>query len=157
MACDDTTEAAKADQESPNKVLTLEQSILDTMNENDIRYDTIINYDIKGNFIIVVYREIAMQNLNVSMLKQTEDGLEIVLNESISTQGTTVLGSEHTPIITIVKSNEQVKDVTVLGEPAKAVSHNNNPIENISLELTYWIAYTNQIPDDENDIQITYE
>ncbi|WP_047982065.1 hypothetical protein [Ornithinibacillus contaminans] len=140
---------------SANEV-TFEQRINETLKENDAKFDTIIDYDIKDDYIFVVYQEIGTNALFVSVLEENEDELKWIGTQTAQ-QDITFFGEEGTPIITIIRTEQPAKEVKVLNEQAKMVRYNHQPIEGVTLDITYWVAYSSEVPDSEDAIEVIYE
>ncbi|MFD1038381.1 hypothetical protein ACFQ3N_08210 [Virgibacillus byunsanensis] len=143
-------------QVNENQKLSFEENIIELTKENDPKMDTIIDYDLKGDYIIVVYERIG-KILNVAIIHQSNNGLEWIMEHEASLP-TTTIADEGTPFVTIVRPrDEEYKEVNVFGKPAKLVTYYDNPAENVTLEFNYWIAYTDKNPLNNNDIEYIKE
>lgn len=115
----------------------LEQQIEQVMKDNKLGFQTILDSDIKDNFIFVVV-ENANKHVNVAIIKNNNGKLEWVAGDD----GATILQGKGSTFVSIFKSTdvdmENVKEVKVFGEPAKLVSIF---IDGTYLrEIKYWIA-----------------
>lgn len=149
--------------------LSLEEEILMTMAENKLEEKEIIDYDIKGNFIYVIFKNNHTNSNNhnpdLVILKNHDRKLEWVagpddvtlslLDQEVNGM---IFGRNDGPSVTLLLSDKQpqnsnVKGVKVLGEMAKAVTYIEEYTEDFSMQYMYWIAYTEEDPTAE-DIEI---
>lgn len=115
----------------------LEQQIEQVMKDNKFGFQTILDSDIKDNFIFAVV-ENTNKHVNVAIIKNNNGKLEWVAGDD----GATILQGKGSTFVSIFKSTnvdmENVKEVKVFGEPAKLVSIF---IDGTYLrEIKYWIA-----------------
>ncbi|MFS0673199.1 hypothetical protein AB1K81_08345 [Ornithinibacillus sp. 179-J 7C1 HS] len=140
--------------------LTLEQRVINLLEENDINYKDIIEYDLKDNYIFVIYQLNEIGNaLGVASIENTTDGLELRHNADGSSPVTLIVGEEDAPIVTLYQPREtsNIKEVNVFGKTARKVLYHDNLMEGVTIEKTYWIAYSYIIPDFFEDIEIIEE
>ncbi|WP_377558883.1 hypothetical protein [Ornithinibacillus salinisoli] len=146
----------EVDKEVKHEELSLEEKIQELMVQNDNHYVTIIDYDIKGDYIFVVFQSLNVRMLSAAILKHTQSGLEWVLGENIQSQ-TTILADKGSPVVTIIRPEKSMKEIKVFDEPAKQVTYFDEAIEGVSLEVSYWIAFSDKVPNHEGDIEIIKE
>lgn len=128
------------DQESE----TLQADIENLMSENDLKYESIIDFDIIDDFIFSVSLN-TNGGLDLSMIKYESGKLEWIDGGD----GATILGAdENTPPFAYIIQPEEsnVKQVNVFDEPAKAVTYYDEKTEDFTREVKYWIAYTEKEP-----------
>jgi hypothetical protein len=149
FACSETTE----------KEPSLEQRISNVLEDNQVPFDSIIEYDLKDNFIFVIYKSVSMGALGVSAIEDTKDGLVLRNNRDGAAPDTIILGEEGTPFVTVVLQGDLdiINQVTILGKPARQVTYTESPMEGVTIERTYWVAYTHTAPNFTEDIDIMRE
>ncbi|TXC92836.1 hypothetical protein FS935_01155 [Metabacillus litoralis] len=149
--------------------LSLEQQITSIMADNKLEEKEIIDYDIKGNFIYVIFKNNHINSNNhnpdLVILKNKNKILEWVagpddvtlslLDQEVNGM---IFGRNDGPSVTLLLSvkqpqNSNVKGVKVLGEMVKAVTYIEEYTEDFSMQYMYWIAYTEENPTAE-DIEI---
>ncbi|WP_430786782.1 hypothetical protein VBD025_14715 [Virgibacillus flavescens] len=154
------------------KTLSLEEQITSIMSENHLPKQEIIDYDINGNFIYVIFKNKHERrnshNPDLVILKNNDGGLEWIAGPDDKTTGmglehagVMVFGRDKGPSISIIMPEEdardtKIKEIKVLGESAKAVTYVEHIMEGFSKQYMYWIAYTDEMPDSE-DIEVIME
>lgn len=130
-----------------SKELSLEDEILKILESSEGRdYERVIDYDIKDDFIVVIYKSKTNEQLNIGFIK-LNDGK---LNWEIGIGGPELSGGESfisDPLYVnvMIPKESGVKHVKVFGEYARQVK--------LSDEINYWISYTNKSP---NSLDVEY-
>jgi hypothetical protein len=146
--------------------LSLEEQITNIMSENVLRNKEIIDYDIKGTFVYVIFKNRHeygnSHNPDLVILKNRNGLLEWVagpndrtMSMSLQEVGALIFGRDDGPSVTILLPNEnasdtKVKEIKVLGESAKAVTYVEYFMDDFSKQYMYWIAYTGEEPTHED-------
>lgn len=140
--------------------LSLEEQITKVMSENKLSNKDIIDYDIKDNFIYVIFKnkhEYGGHNPDLVILKNSDKKLEWVAGPkdrtlSISAEANAmVFGRVEGPSVTILlpdgeAKDTKIKEIKVLGESAKAVTYVENITDDFTWQYMYWIVYTEKEP-----------
>lgn len=162
FGCSNETKEPTAEATVTEKSLSLEEQVTNVMSENKLRDKEIIDYDIKGNFVYVIFKNRHeygnSHNPDLVILKNSNGKLEWIAgpNDRTMSMGlgdveTMVFGREDGPSVTIIMPEEnasdtKIKEVKVLGESAKAVTYVKHIMEDFSKQYMYWIAYTEEEP-----------
>ncbi|MCF6408324.1 hypothetical protein [Pseudalkalibacillus salsuginis] len=150
---------------------TLEEQIINVMSENELSNKEIIDYDIKDNFVYVIFKnkhESNTHNPDLVILKNSNGKLEWVAGPedrtaSIGLQEADALifGRDEAPTVTILLPDKKpedtnVKGIKVLGESAKSVTYVEELTNDLYMQYMYWIAYTNEEPTHDDFEFITH-
>lgn len=146
--------------------LSLEEQITNVISENKLSNKDIIDYDIKGNFIYVIFKNRHeygnSHNPDLVILKNSNEKLKWVAGPHDRTMSVgdlegdaLIFGRDDGPSVTIILPNEdardtKIKEVKVLGESAKAVTYVEHIMDDFSKQYMYWIAYTEEEPTHED-------
>lgn len=116
--------------------VSLEDKIVDLLEEREDRnYETVIDYDIKGDFIVVVYTRKSDERFNIGFIKNNKGKLEWDIGiGGPELTGGHVYVSEPLIVNVIIPDDPNINYVKVAGEYAKQIKHNK--------EINYWIAYS---------------
>ncbi|MCU9613097.1 hypothetical protein OEV98_05975 [Caldibacillus lycopersici] len=135
--------------------LSLEEQIRKVMSENNLRDKEIIDYDIKDDFVYVIFKNsqgnASTHYPDLVILKNNNGTLEWEAgpnDRTTSVDTAMIFGRENGPSVTLIlePSNATIKEIKILGDSAKAVSYVEQITDDFSKVYTYWIAYTNQQP-----------
>ncbi|NDI36877.1 hypothetical protein [Chengkuizengella sediminis] len=148
--------------------ISLEEQITKVMSENGLNNEEIIDYDIKDNFIYVIFKNkheySDNHNPDLVILKNSNGKLEWIagpddrtLSIGFGEVSALIFGRDQGSSVTILLPNAispeedtNVKVVKVLGEPAKAVTYIREFADYFSKQYMYWIAYTEEEPTPED-------
>jgi hypothetical protein len=152
--------------------LPLEEQITNVMSENKLSNKEVIDYDIRGNFVYVIFKNRheygISHNPDLVILKNNAGKLEWVAGPDdrstsmgLSEADALIFGRKDGPSVTILMPNEnasdtKIKEVKVLGESAKAVTYIEVFSDELSKQYMYWIAYTDVEPTHEDFEFIMY-
>lgn len=145
--------------------LSFEEQITTVMSENKLKNKEIIDFDIKDNFIYVIFKNkhesSNTQNPDLVILENHNGKLEWVAgpdDRTNSVDTAIIFGREDGPSVTIhMPLNDiKIKDIKVFGESAKAVSYVEHITDDFSRQYMYWIAYTKEEPS-ADDIEVIME
>jgi|GEM_PF-3611057 len=128
--------------EKNQSFVNLEDQIQKVMNEHNYPSDTILNYEIKNNFIYVFTK--TNSSLNVVVLEYSTDLIKLVM-EYTSINQMSILDPEYEdmPVLTVVKTGDtNIAGVKILGEPAKAFQSFEEVSDDYRIETKYWIHFT---------------
>ena len=130
-----------------SKEISLEDEIVKILKNSAGRdYERIIDYDIKGDFIVVIYKSKENDQLNIGFIKIHDGELdwEIGIGGPELSGGDTFI-SDPIYVNVIIPKEAGINHVKVFGEYAKQVKYSN--------EINYWITYTNKSP---NSLDVEY-
>ncbi|RFB18683.1 hypothetical protein DZB84_00035 [Bacillus sp. HNG] len=130
-----------------SKEISLEDEIVKILENSEGKdYERIIDYDIKGDFIVVIYKSNENEQLNIGFIKFHYGKLdwEIGIGGPELSGGDTFI-SDPIYVNVIVPKETGINHVKVFGEYAKQVKYSN--------EINYWISYTNKSP---NSLDVEY-
>jgi hypothetical protein len=146
--------------------LSLEEQITNVMSENELRNKEIIDNDIKGNFVYVIFKNRHehgnSHNPDLVILKNSNGKLEWVagpddrtMSMGLQEADALVFGRDDGSSVTLLMPDEdardtKVKEIKVLGESAKAVKYVEYFSDDFSKQYMYWIAYTDEEPSHED-------
>jgi hypothetical protein len=127
--------------------VSLEDKIVNLLEDSKNRdYETVIDYDIKDDFIIVVYTSKANEQLNIGFIKNNEGKLEWEIGiGGPELTGGDIFISDPMIVNVMIPNDPEINYVKVFGEYAKQVKH--------SKAINYWISYTNKSP---NSLDVEY-
>ncbi|MBM6617282.1 hypothetical protein [Bacillus suaedaesalsae] len=154
--------STKTTEPSNTEGLSLENQITNVMSENNLSNKEIIDYDIKDNFIYVIFENRQGDNSypDLAILKNNNGKLVWEAGPDDRTQSISdamVFGRDEGSTVTLLLPNqENIKSIKVLGEYAKAVTYVEEVTDDFYMKHMYWIAYTNEEPTHE-DIEIIME
>lgn len=123
-----------------SREVSLEDKIVDILEESENRdFETVIDYDIKGDFIVVVYKSKSNEQLNIGFIKNNEGKLdwEIGIGGPELTGGHIYI-SDPLIVNVMIPDDPKINHVKVFGEYAKQIKH--------SEAISYWISYSNKSP-----------
>lgn len=123
---------------------SIENQIETLMSQNKFEYKTIIDYDVKGDYIFAVALEFN-GGLELALLRNNAGKLEWIGGGG----DVTALGDEDSPIAYIIRKEndmDDVKEVRVFGESAKSVIYYEQLSNDFTREVQYWIAYIDKLP-----------
>ncbi|ASN07423.1 hypothetical protein [Virgibacillus necropolis] len=161
----DPTAEASMEQTVTEESLSLEEQISKVMSENKLRDKEIIDYDLKDDFIYVIFKNkhgSNSHNPDLVILKNNNGKLEWIAGPKDRTTSMSlehiealVFGRDDGPSVTIIMPEEdasdtKIKEVKVLGESTKAVTYVKHIMEGFSKQYMYWIAYTEEAPTHED-------
>ncbi|MFD2925460.1 hypothetical protein [Halobacillus naozhouensis] len=164
LGCSNGEEKPNGEQ-STAETLSLEEQITNVMAEKELKNKEIIDYDIKDNFVYVIFKNEHpgnTHNPDLVILKNNNGKIKWVAGpddrtQSMSLQGAGVMvfGRDKGPSVTILLPDElpkktNIKGVKVLGESAKAVTYVKELTKDYYKKNMYWIAYTNEEPTHED-------
>ncbi|WP_409271591.1 hypothetical protein V1499_18800 [Neobacillus sp. SCS-31] len=127
--------------------ISLEDKIVKILESSKNRdFERVIDYDIKDDFIVVVYKSKEYEQLNIGFIKMNNDKLdwEIGMNGPKLTGGDSYI-SDPIVVSVIIPKETGINHVKVFGEYAKQIKY--------SKDISYWIAYTNKSP---NSLEVEY-
>ncbi|WP_117170092.1 hypothetical protein [Paraliobacillus sediminis] len=135
-----TNEGSEEEQTNPS--LSLEEQIQEVMNQHDYPPHTIVNYEIKNDFIYVFTD--TSGSLNVAVLQYSTDSIEWLMDyTSIEKLSIGDPEYENLPVLTVVKTEDaNITGVKVLGEPAKGLQYSKEVTEDYTIDTKYWIHFT---------------
>ena len=145
--------------------LSLRRQIAHVMSENKLKNKEIIDYDIKDNFVYVIFKNqhasSNTHNPDLVILENNNGNLEWVAgpeDRTMSIDTAIIFGRDEGPSVTIHMplNNTKIKEIKVFGESAKAVTYVEHFTNDFSMEYKYWIAYSNEEPT-AGDIEIVME
>ncbi|MGD6991281.1 hypothetical protein [Sutcliffiella horikoshii] len=118
--------------------VSLEDKIVELLEESEDRnYGTVIDYDIKGDYIVVVYTRKSDEQLNIGFIKNNKGKLEWEIGiGGPELTGGHVYISDPLIVNVIIPFDPDINYVKVSGEYAKQIKH--------SKAINYWIAYSNK-------------
>ncbi|RDU37169.1 hypothetical protein DRW41_10845 [Neobacillus piezotolerans] len=119
---------------------SLEDKIVKILKESDNRdYERVIDYDIKGDFIVVVYKSKGHEQLNIGFIKMNNGNFDWEIGMSgPKLTGGDIHISDPIVVSVIIPKETGINHVKVFGEYTKQIKY--------SKEISYWIAYTNKSP-----------
>ena len=123
-----------------SKEISLEDEIVKILENSEGKdYERVIDYDIKGEFIVVIYKSKENEQLNIGFIKMHDGKLdwEIGIGGPELSGGNTFI-SDPLYVNVIIPKEVSINHVKVFGEDAKQVKYSNG--------INYWIAYTNKSP-----------
>jgi hypothetical protein len=159
---------SKEDKVTNTESLSLEEQITSVMSENKLRNKEIIDYDIKDNFVYVIFKNkhesSNSHNPDLVILENSDGKLEWVAgpdDRTITVDNAGIFGRDDGPSVTIILPDEnardtKIKEIKVLGESAKVVTYVEHFTNDFSKQYMYWIAYTNEEPT-ADDIEVIME
>ncbi|WP_117160964.1 hypothetical protein [Paraliobacillus sp. X-1268] len=130
------------EEEQTQPVLSLEEQIEEVMNQHDYPPQTIVNYEIKNDFIYVFTD--TNSSLNVAVLEYLTDSIEWIMDyKSIEKMSILDPEYENMPVLTVVKTEDaNIASVKVLGEPAKGIQYSKEVTDDYAIYTKYWIHFT---------------
>ena len=123
-----------------SKPNSLEDQIVKILEDSEGKdYESVIDYDIKGEYIVAIYKSKSYEQLNVGFIKSNNGDLDW----EIGIGGPELAGGDSfisDPLIVniIIPEEQDVKEVKVLGETAKFVRSSD--------DIEYWISFTDKSP-----------
>lgn len=134
------TDVREADQ--PDASMSLEEQIKTVMNQHDYPPHTIINYQIKHDYIYV-FTDVN-HALNVAVLEYASDQVEWIMGyDSISKMSILDPAYDDMPVLTVIKTDDPaITAVEVLGEPAFAFQSFEAVTDDYRIGAKYWIHFT---------------
>lgn len=126
---------------------TLEEKIIGVLKSSEGKdFEKVIDYDIKDEFIVVIYKSRNYEQLNIGFIKSNNGGLEweIGIGGPELTGGGSFI-SEPLNVNVIIPKEKAVKEVKVFGEVAKLVRYSD--------DIEYWISFTDKSP---NSLDVEY-
>lgn len=132
----------KTEEEQTKPSLSIEERIQEVMNQHDYPPHTIVNYEIKNDFIYVFTD--TNSSLNVTVLEYSTESIEWIMDYT-SIEKMSILDSEYEdmPVLTVVKTEDvNITGVKVLGEPAKGLQYSKEVTEDYTIDTKYWIHFT---------------
>ncbi|MFT4414361.1 hypothetical protein ACLM5H_10930 [Fredinandcohnia humi] len=126
---------------------SLEHEIITILNSSKGKdYDYVVDFDIKDEFIVVIYKSKKSEQLNIGFIKVSNNKLKW----ETGTGGPELTGGDSFilyPLIVnvMVPKDPNVKEVKVFGETARHVKYSD--------EIEYWISYTDTSP---NSFDVEY-
>ena len=143
---------------------SLEEQIINVMAENKLKNQEIIDYDLKDDFIYVIFKNKHesgnTHNPDLVILENKEGKLKWVAGpeDRMGSSDTSMIFEREDISVTITLPfrDKTIKEVKVLGESAKAVTYIEHFTANFSREYKYWITYTKEKPTYE-DIEVITE
>jgi hypothetical protein len=129
-----------------NENLTLEERLVNGLDNSDIYYDEIVHYEIKDNFVFVFYTVAnivfyVVLDLTTSNIENIGGGGELDMEGGILVAEKSIKIPYHFSYF--ISNNPKVKRVEVQGEPAKNVK---------SKGVSLWIIFSGQPLEDEDYI-----
>ncbi|KGX86937.1 hypothetical protein [Pontibacillus litoralis] len=152
----------KVKEENVTERPPLEEQITNIMTENTLPNKEIIDYDIKGDFIYVIFKnnyDGTSHYPDLIILKENNGKLQWHAGPNDRTKSISIeighallFARDEGPTVTIIMPDDSpnVKGVKVLGETSKAVTYLEEFTDDISKQYTYWIAYTEEVPTHED-------
>ncbi|CEG27205.1 hypothetical protein [Bacillus sp. B-jedd] len=130
-----------------SKDISLEDNIVKILQKSENRdYERVIDYDIKGDFIVVIYNSKENEQLNIGFIKMHNGKLKWETGfGGPALSGGDIFISDPTNVNVIIPKETGINQVKVFGEYAKQVKYSN--------EINYWISYTNKSP---NSLDVEY-
>lgn len=119
---------------------SLEDQIINILKSSENRdYEKVIDFDIKNEFIVVIYKSKNSEQLNIGFIKIYNGELEweIGIGGPELTGGDSFI-SDPLFVNVIIPKEPDVKEVKVFKETAKLVR--------FSEEIKYWISFTDKSP-----------
>ncbi|KGR91261.1 hypothetical protein CD30_07425 [Ureibacillus massiliensis 4400831 = CIP 108448 = CCUG 49529] len=130
-----------------SKEISFEDEIVKILESDEGKdYERVIDYDIRGDYIVVIYKSKKNQQLNIGFIKMNDGKL----NWEVGIGGPELIGgdafiSDPLYVNVMIPNESNIKHVKVFGEYAKQVKYSN--------EIKYWILYTNKSP---NSLDVEY-
>ncbi|RHW38120.1 hypothetical protein D1B31_15195 [Neobacillus notoginsengisoli] len=127
--------------------ISLEEKIVKILEGSENKdFERVIDYDIKDDFIVVIYKSKEFDQLNIGFMKVNNGKLEW----DSGMGGPELSGGDQfisDPIVVnvMIPKEPGIKDVKVFEKYAKQVKY--------SEEINYWIAYTDKSP---NSYEVEY-
>ncbi|UAL45535.1 hypothetical protein [Sutcliffiella horikoshii] len=123
-----------------SREVSLEDKIVDILEESENRdFETVIDYDIKGDFIVVVYKSKSNEQLNIGFIKNNKGKLDWEIGiGGPELRGGHIYISDPLIVNVMIPDDPEINHVKVFGEYAKQIKH--------SKAINYWIAYSNKSP-----------
>ncbi|TYS58113.1 hypothetical protein FZC74_14065 [Sutcliffiella horikoshii] len=123
-----------------SREVSLEDKIVDLLEESENRdYQTVIDYDIKGDFIVVIYTSKSDEQLNIGFIKNNKGKLEWEIGMGgPKLTGGYIYISDPLIVNVMIPEDPEINHVKVFGEYAKQIKH--------SKVINYWISYSNKSP-----------
>lgn len=122
-----------------SKQISLEEKIVKILESTGKDYEKVIDYDIRGEYIVVIYKSKSDEQINVGFIKSNNGDLEweIGIGGPELTGGGSFIS---VPLIVniIIPEEQNVKEVKVFGENAKFVRSPD--------DIEYWISFTDKSP-----------
>ncbi|KAB7672035.1 hypothetical protein [Bacillus sp. B1-b2] len=165
VGCSNENIKSDSDKAESGDNLSLEEQIIHVMSENQLKDEEIIDYDIKGDFVYVIFKNNHdngnTHNPDLVILKNNGGNLKWIAgpeNRTASVDSAMIFGRDDGPSVTINIPSDytNIKDIKVLGESAKAVTYIQRITDDFSREYKYWIAYTDEEPT-HSDMEIITE
>lgn len=123
-----------------SREVSLEGEIVNLLEDSENRdYETVIEYDIKGDFIVVVYTSKSNEQLNIGFIKNNKGKLEWEIGiGGPELSGGHIYISDPMIVNVMIPNDPEINYVKVFGEYAKQIKY--------SKAINYWISYTNKSP-----------
>ena len=123
-----------------SKEISIEDEIVKILESGEGRdYERVIDYDIKRDFIVVIYKSKENEQLNVGFIKMHDGKLDWEIGiGGPELSGGDIFISDPIFVNVIIPKETGTNYVKVFGEYAKQVKYSN--------EINYWISYTNKSP-----------
>ncbi|WP_409274705.1 hypothetical protein V1499_06340 [Neobacillus sp. SCS-31] len=121
-----------------SKGIFLEDEIVKILESSEGKeYERVIDYDIKDDYIVVIYKSKKNEQLNIGFIKVNDGNWEIGIGGPELNGGDSFI-SDPLNVNVMVPNESGIKHVKVFGEYARQVKYSN--------EINYWISYTNKSP-----------
>jgi hypothetical protein len=130
-----------------SREISLEDEIVKILGNSEGKdYERVIDYDIKGDYIVVIYKSKENEQLNIGFIKMHNGKLdwEIGIGGPELSGGYSFI-SDPVFVNVIIPKEAGINHVKVFGEYAKQVKYSN--------EIKYWISYTTKSP---NSLDVEY-
>ena len=129
-----------------SKEISLEDEIVKILENSEGKdYERVIDYDIKGEFIVVIYKSKENEQLNIGFIKMHDGKLDWEIGiGGPELSGGDIFISDPLYVNVIIPKEAGINHVKVFGEDAKQVKYSD--------EINYWIAYTNK-PPNSSDVE----
>ncbi|OCA84068.1 hypothetical protein A8F94_15185 [Bacillus sp. FJAT-27225] len=130
-----------------SKETSLENEIVKILESSEGRdYERMIDYDIKGDYIVVIYKSKENEQLNIGFIKIHNGKLDWEIGfGGLELSGDDTFISDPIHVNVMIPKETGINYVKVFGEYAKQVKYSN--------EINYWISYTNKSP---NSLDVEY-
>ncbi|WP_117160958.1 hypothetical protein [Paraliobacillus sp. X-1268] len=146
------------EEEQTQPALSLEGQIEEVMNQHDYPPQTIVNYEIKNDFIYVFTD--TNNSLNVAVLEYSTDSIEWIMDTtSIETISIFNPDYENMPVLTVVETKDaNIVQVKVMEEPAKGLQYSKEVTDDYAIDTKYWIHFTEMKEEyaDFEDLPVTH-
>lgn len=133
-------ETAKKNKSQENS--SFQEQLENLMDENDFKYEEIIDLDIIDDYIYSVTVNFN-GGLDLAIIKNNNGTLKWIAGSGDAT----ILQYEDSRYVYLIKPDDpEVKQVNVFDVPVKSVTYYHQQTESYTREIKYWIAYTEKEP-----------